>query len=176
MSVRGMQGVSAHIEYIKPKSKKQKIECREEYSKICQYNKSEHYLKKCVENRCKYYGYLFEDKAKETLKDKSKDKLKDKPKEKLKDKPKEKLKDKSSGRNIDRTTHPYLYKNIILISLKTKNEIKIKIVKDSEEIPFEGLYSQSSEVGKLLLYKNINDVVSIRYLNDEFKYRIKEIK
>lgn len=152
MSVRRMQGVSAHIEYINPKGKKRKVECRESYSNICQYNKSEHYLTKCVEKRCEYYRYL------------------------PKDESKEKLNDKSSGRSIDRSTHPYLYKNILLVSFKTKKEIKIIIVKDSEEIPFEGLYSQSSEVGKLLLNKRINDVIVIKHLNDEFKYRIKEIK
>lgn len=146
MSVRGMQWVSAHIEYINPKSKKTKIECREDYSKICQYNKSEHYLSKCVENRCKYYGHLFEDKANEKLKDKSKDK------------PKEKVKDKSSGRNIDRSTHPYLYKNIIMVSL-AKQDANEKIAENYKErnLKYEYKVNTNILIGKLISMISLNN-------------------
>jgi transcription elongation GreA/GreB family factor len=151
--VRNMQGVSAHIEYLKPKGKNKRLECKSSYDNICQYNKSEHYLTKCVGKRCKYYSSTPRDK-----------------------KSRENLNNKSKESNIDRKTHPYLNKTITLVSLKTKNEIRIKIVKDNEEIPFEGLYSQSSEVGKELLDKRINDIIVIKYCSDEFKYRIKYIK
>lgn len=142
-----MQGVSAHIVQLKPKGKNKRLECRLSYSNICQYNKSEHYLTKCVGKRCKYYSITSRNKDNKN----------------------------QTGSYIDKSIHPYLNKTITLVSLKTKKEVKIKIVKDSEEIPFEGLYSQSSKLGKALINKIIGDIIIVEYKNDKFIYKIKAI-